>query len=37
MNKPYGFWRFLWDVFLVLITGGIYGIYLIFKFIRRNS
>lgn len=37
MKKKYGFWRFVLDVFLIFITGGIWGIWLILKYIRRNS
>ena len=33
--KRYGFWRFLLDIFLGLITGGIYWIYLLFKALRK--
>ena len=36
-GKGYGCGKFLLDVFLVCITCGIYGAYLILKFIRRNS
>lgn len=32
--KKYGFWNFILDLFLICITGGIWGIWMIFKFIR---
>ena len=36
-RKKYGLLRFFLDVFLVIITGGLWGIWLIFKFLRSNS
>ena len=33
--KHYGFGRFLLDLFLGLITGGIWWIYLLFKALRK--
>lgn len=37
MRKRYGFWNFVLDFFLICITGGLWGVWLILKFIRRNS
>lgn len=36
-TKSYGLGRFILDFFLGFITGGIWWIYLLFKFFRRNS
>lgn len=36
-RKRYGILHFFLDVFLVIITGGLWGIWLIFKFLRTNS
>ena len=30
--RKYGFWRFIWDCFLVLVTG---GLWLIWIFVRE--
>lgn len=37
MKKKYGFWNFVIDMFLGFITGGIWFIWLIVKFLRKNS
>lgn len=31
MEKKYGFWKFIGDAILTVLTGGLYLIYLIFK------
>lgn len=36
-RKRYGFFHFLLDVVLVIITGGLWGLWLLFKFFRTNS
>lgn len=33
-RRPYGLGRFMADIFLGIITGGLYWMYLLFKFIR---
>lgn len=35
-KKSYGLGHFLMDLFLGVITGGIWWIWLIFKFLRTN-
>lgn len=35
-KKPYGLGRFLLDLFLIAITGGLWLIWMIFKFIRKG-
>ena len=37
MNKRYGIFRFLVDLILGCLTGGLWWLYLLFKFLRRNS
>lgn len=32
--KKYGFWRFILDLFLIFLTGGLWLIWMVFKFIR---
>lgn len=34
-KKRYGFWHFMGDLFLFYITGGLWGLYLIFRHFRR--
>lgn len=34
-KKKYGFWRFIGDVVLGVLTGGIWWLYLFFRFIRK--
>lgn len=29
--------KVLWNVFLVLVTGGLWGIYLLVKYLLKNS
>lgn len=36
-RKRYGILHFLWDLFLFIITGGLWGLWLLFKFFRKNS
>ena len=36
-NKKYGFWRFMWDLFLFCITGGLWGLWLLFRHLRKND
>ena len=36
MRKKYGFWNFVLDIFLVLITGGIWLIWMIFRHLRSR-
>ena len=36
-QRTYGIGNFLLDIFLLIITGGIWGIYLLFKFFRSIS
>lgn len=35
-KKKYGIGRFLLDLFLTAITGGLWLVYLLFKLIRQN-
>ena len=37
MNKKYGFFNFLIDLFLIFITCGVWLIWLIIKFLRSNT
>jgi hypothetical protein len=37
MKQKYGFWRFILDLFLVCITGGLWLVWLLFKFLGKNS
>lgn len=34
-TKRYGFWKFVWDVFLGIITGGLWWLYLLIKALRK--
>lgn len=36
-KKRYGFWHFMWDLFLIHITGGLWLLWLIIKFLRSNT
>ena len=36
MEKKYGIGRFLIDLFLTAVTGGLYLAYLVYKFIRTR-
>ena len=37
MEKKYGFVRFLIDLLLTALTGGIWLVWLLFKFLRTNT
>lgn len=34
-KKKYGFWRFIGDVLLGCLTGGIWWLYLLFRALRK--
>lgn len=36
MEKKYGIGRFLIDLLLTVVTGGLYLVYLVYKFIRTR-
>jgi hypothetical protein len=36
MNKRYGFWKFLGDVFMTIITGGLWLIWIFVREMRRD-
>lgn len=36
-KKKYGLFRFLLDLFLTAITGGLWLVYLVLKWIRSNT
>jgi len=36
-KKKYGLLHFLFDVFMVGITGGLWLLWILFKFLRKNS
>lgn len=36
-DHHYGFWHFLWDIFLTGLTCGLWLVYLIYKALRKNS
>lgn len=36
MNKKYGLFKFLVDVFLGILTGGLWWLYLLFRALRRH-
>jgi hypothetical protein len=36
-QKRYGIGRFIFDVFMTCITGGLWLLWLLFKFFRTNS
>jgi cytochrome b subunit of formate dehydrogenase len=35
-KSKYGFWAFVLDLFLIVITGGIWLIWMIFRALRSN-
>lgn len=35
-HKPYGFWRFMLDIFLVVITGGFWLIWIFVREMRKR-
>lgn len=37
MKKKYGFFNFLLDLVLTGLTGGLWLIWILFRFLRRNS
>jgi len=37
MKKKYGFLNFLIDLALTVITGGLWFVWIVFRFLRRNS
>lgn len=34
--KPYGVWNFLWDLFMIFITGGLWLIWIFCREMRRR-
>lgn len=37
MQKSYNLWKFLFDLFMILITGGLWMIWIMFKFFKDNA
>lgn len=37
MAKKYGFWRLVFDMFMICITGGLWLIWIVVRFLRNNS
>ena len=35
--KKYGVFNFLFDLFMVAITGGVWFLWILLRFLRRNS
>jgi hypothetical protein len=35
-KKSYGLFRFLWDFFLGCITGGLWWVFLLIRYLRTN-
>jgi len=35
-KKPYGFWHFVGDVLLGIITGGIWWLFLLFRALKKG-
>lgn len=35
MSK-YGFWKFFWDVVLILLTGGLWLLWIILRYLRTH-
>lgn len=36
-EKRYGFWHFMGDLFLIYITGGLWGLYLLLRHLRSKT
>lgn len=36
MPKPYGFWKFVFDIFMVVITGGFWLIWIFVREMRKR-
>lgn len=36
-EKKVGFWTILWNLFLVSITGGVWLVWLLIKYLKKNS
>lgn len=36
MNKKYGFWNAVFDIFMTFITSGLWLIWLIIKYLRTH-
>lgn len=37
MKKKYGFFNFLLDLILIGLTGGLWLVWIVLRFLRRNS
>ena len=35
--KPYGFWHLVLDVMLTVVTGGLWLVVLLIRYLRKNS
>jgi len=35
-HKRYGFWHFMFDLFLGILTGGLWWLFLVFRFLFRH-
>lgn len=36
-KKRYGFWHFMLDLFLINITGGLWFLWILIRFLRSNT
>lgn len=37
MHDGYGFWRFVLDFILICLTGGLWFLWIVLKYLRKNS
>ena len=37
MNKKYDVWNFIFDLILISITGGWWFVWMLFRFLNKNS
>lgn len=35
-QKSYGFWKFMWDLTLTFLTGGIWFIWIVYRHLRKS-